>query len=64
MSAEKVLRLRVMNAPLLMSLDASDWGMAPTRWQQKQFPAAYAERMSVIHDGIDTDMVRPPNERP
>ena len=59
MSAEKVLRLRVMNAPLLMSLDASDWGMAPTRWQQKQFPAAYAERMSVIHDGIDTDVVTP-----
>ncbi len=59
MSAEKVLRLRVMNAPLLMSLDASDWGMAPTRWQHKQFPAPYAERMSVIHDGIDTDVVRP-----
>ena len=59
MSAEKILRLRVMNAPLLMSLDASDWGMAPTRWQQKQFPAAYAERMSVIHDGIDTDGVKP-----
>jgi glycosyltransferase involved in cell wall biosynthesis len=59
MTAEKVLRLRVMNAPLLMSLDASDWGMAPTRWQQKQFPAAYAERMSVIHDGINTDVVTP-----
>jgi glycosyltransferase involved in cell wall biosynthesis len=59
MSAEKVLRLRVMNAPLLMSLDAADWGMAPTRWQHKQFPAPYAERMSVIHDGIDTDVVRP-----
>jgi glycosyltransferase involved in cell wall biosynthesis len=63
MSAEKVLRLRVMNAPLLMSLDAADWGMAPTRWQHKQFPAAYAERMSVIHDGIDTDKVGPSNER-
>jgi glycosyltransferase involved in cell wall biosynthesis len=59
-SAEKVLRLRVMNAPLLMALDASDWGHAPTRWQQRQFPAAYASRMSVIHDGIDTDVVRPP----
>lgn len=59
MNAEKVLRLRVMNAPLLMSLDASDWAMAPTRWQHKQFPAAYAERMSVIHDGIDTDVVSP-----
>jgi glycosyltransferase involved in cell wall biosynthesis len=58
-SAEKILRLRVMNAPLLMSLDASDWGVVPTRWQQKQFPAAYAERMSVIHDGIDTDVVQP-----
>jgi glycosyltransferase involved in cell wall biosynthesis len=58
-TAEKILRLRVMNAPLLMSLDASDWGVVPTRWQQKQFPAAYGERMSVIHDGIDTDVVTP-----
>jgi glycosyltransferase involved in cell wall biosynthesis len=62
MNAEKVLRLRVMNAPLLMSLDASDWGMAPTRWQHKQFPAAYADRMSVIHDGIDTAAVCPAKE--
>jgi glycosyltransferase involved in cell wall biosynthesis len=62
-SAEKVLRLRVMNAPLLMALDASDWGHAPTRWQHKQFPAAYAPRMSVIHDGIDTDLVRPEGTR-
>ena len=62
-SAEKILRLRVMNAPLLMSLDASDWVMAPTRWQHKQFPPAYAQRMSVIHDGIDTDKVCPSDER-
>ena len=58
-SAEKLLRLRVMNAPLLMSLDASDWGMAPTLWQQGRFPAAYRPRMSVIHDGVDTDAVTP-----
>ena len=62
-NAEKVLRLRVMNAPLLMALDVSDWGHAPTRWQQKQFPAAYGSRMSVIHDGIDTDVVRPAGTR-
>ncbi len=60
-SAEKILRLRVMNAPLLMSLDASDWGMAPTRWQHKQFSPTQAARMSVIHDGIDTDTVSPGN---
>jgi glycosyltransferase involved in cell wall biosynthesis len=63
-SAEKILRLRVMNAPLLMSLDASDWGVVPTRWQQKQFPAAYAGRMSVIHDGINTDVVTPIKQKP
>jgi glycosyltransferase involved in cell wall biosynthesis len=62
--AENILRLRVMNAPLLMSLDASDWGMAPTRWQQKQFSPGHAARMSVIHDGIDTDLVLPPKELP
>jgi hypothetical protein len=43
LNAEKILRLRVMNAPLLMSLDASDWGMAPTRWQQRQFPGSVCE---------------------
>jgi glycosyltransferase involved in cell wall biosynthesis len=58
-SRESLLRLRVMNAPLLMSLDASDWGFAPTNWQQRQFAAAHRARMSVVHDGIDTDFVCP-----
>lgn len=58
-TAEKLLRLRVMNAPLLMALDAADWGMVPTLWQQRQFPSAYAARMTVVHDGVDTDRVTP-----
>jgi glycosyltransferase involved in cell wall biosynthesis len=58
-SRESLLRLRVMNAPLLMSLDASDWGMVPTAWQQRQFSAGHRARMSVVHDGIDTDFVSP-----
>lgn len=62
-SAEALLRLRVMNAPLLMSLDAADWGMAPTLWQQSRFPDAYRPRISVIHDGIDTDAVVPGGAR-
>ncbi len=56
---ESILRLRVMNAPLLMALDASDWGVAPTRWQQRQFPSVYRRRISVVHEGIDTDAVAP-----
>jgi hypothetical protein len=62
-SRESLLRVRVMNAPLLMSLDASDWGIAPTYWQQRQFPAAHRSRMSVVHDGIDTDFVSPAGEK-
>ncbi|HEY5900339.1 MAG TPA: glycosyltransferase [Burkholderiales bacterium] len=56
---EKLLRLRVMNAPLLMALEAADLGMAPTRWQRVQFPAAHQSRIAVIHDGIATDDVTP-----
>jgi glycosyltransferase involved in cell wall biosynthesis len=56
---EKLLRLRVMNAPLLMSLDASDWGMAPTVWQQSRFPAPYRARITTVHDGIDTAAITP-----
>jgi glycosyltransferase involved in cell wall biosynthesis len=58
-SAEKILRLRVMNAPLLMSLDAADWGVVPTLWQQQQFPQAHQARMTLAHDGIDTDVAVP-----
>jgi len=53
-----------MNAPLLMSLEVADWGMAPTRWQQRQFSAAHAAHISVVHDGIDTDTVTPSKSLP
>lgn len=58
-NAEKLLRLRVMNAPLLMSLAAADAGVAPTLWQQRQFPAPYRAGMAVLHDGIDTRTAAP-----
>src|SRR5688500_8083290 len=58
-SAGSIARLRVMNAPLLMALDAADLGMAPTQWQRHQFPSVYRSRMPVTHDGIDTDVAVP-----
>lgn len=57
--ADKLLELRVRNAPFLMALDAADEGVAPTHWQKQQFPARHASQISVIHDGIDTDAVVP-----
>jgi len=56
---EKRLNVRVMNAPLLMALDACDLGVTPTHWQHHQFPQAHKPRIAVIHEGIDTELVRP-----
>jgi len=51
--------LRVKNANTLLTLDVSDWAVTPTRWQWQQIPREYQSKVSVTHDGIDTDAVRP-----
>ena len=58
--ARSVLRLRVMNAPLLMSLDASRLGHGADALAAAAVSRTPTRtRMSVIHDGIDTDVARP-----
>jgi glycosyltransferase involved in cell wall biosynthesis len=52
-------RLRMKNANSLLNIDASDWCISPTRWQASTVPERYRDRISVVHDGIDTDRVRP-----
>lgn len=52
-------RLRMKNANSLLNLDACDWGLTPTAWQWSTIPEIYRPKVSIIHDGIDTDVVRP-----
>lgn len=52
-------RVRVKNANNLLSLETMDWGLCPTEWQKSTLPAIFHDRISVIFDGIDTDLVRP-----
>lgn len=52
-------RLRMMNTVNLLGLHAADWGQSPTVFQAQQYPALYRSRLSVVHDGIDTDAIRP-----
>lgn len=52
-------RLRMKNANGLLNLEAADWCVSPTRWQASTVPEPYRRRLSVIHDGIDTERVRP-----
>ncbi len=52
-------RVRTKNANLLLTLDSMDWGVSPTQFQHGTMPRAYRDRISVIFDGIDTEVVRP-----
>ncbi len=56
---DAVCRARARNAHLLLSLEACDRGLSPTQWQRDTHPAAFHPKISVIFDGIDTDVVYP-----
>ncbi|NND21470.1 MAG: glycosyltransferase [Silicimonas sp.] len=61
---DAVLRARARSGPHLLAIEAADVAYSPTEWQKAQFPEAYREKIRVIHDGIDTDLVSPdPNAR-
>jgi glycosyltransferase involved in cell wall biosynthesis len=47
-------RIRVKNAPILIDLYSCDRGLSPTYWQRQQFPQEYQNKITVLHDGIDT----------
>jgi hypothetical protein len=51
--------LRTRNALNLLGLDAVDWGQSPTEWQRSQYPKRHRDRITVVHEGVDTSLVRP-----
>ncbi len=53
------LRIRTWNMNHQSTFFAVDWGISPTRWQAAAFPPEFHRRMSVIHDGIDTQALQP-----
>jgi glycosyltransferase involved in cell wall biosynthesis len=52
-------RIRTKNLGNLLALDAVDFGQCPTRWQKSLYPERYHAMLRVVHEGIDTDSVRP-----
>lgn len=58
-SADDTARVRVKNATQLISFEAADGGISPTAWQKSRYPADWQGRIAQLHDGIDTDTVRP-----
>jgi glycosyltransferase involved in cell wall biosynthesis len=52
-------RLRLKNLNNLLHFDVAQAGISPTQWQASTFPEPFRSRISVIHDGIDTNAVCP-----
>ena len=56
---DDLCRLRLRNTAHLLALTECDAGWSPTDWQARQFPPEFRAKISAIHDGVDTDIVRP-----
>lgn len=49
----------LMNIPIMADLVRADLMIAPTEWQKAQFPRALQSSITVVPDGIDTDIFQP-----
>jgi len=54
-----VCRLRLKNLNNLLHFDVVDAGISPTHWQASTFPEPFRSKITVVHDGIDTEAVAP-----
>jgi len=59
MNLETAARTRMLNTGQMIQLEGADWGLSPTLWQKSRYPDWVQARMSVIHEGVDTDICKP-----
>jgi glycosyltransferase involved in cell wall biosynthesis len=57
--SDDVCRLRLKNLNNLLHFQTADAGISPTLWQASTFPEPFRSRITVVHDGIDTQAVAP-----
>jgi glycosyltransferase involved in cell wall biosynthesis len=58
-SFDDLFRVRAKNSINLLGMDGADWGVSPTEWQKSRYPDYFRPRISVIHEGVDTDTLVP-----
>ncbi|MFM9998203.1 MAG: glycosyltransferase, partial [Burkholderiaceae bacterium] len=54
-----VCRLRLKNLNNLLHFEVADAAISPTQWQASTFPEPFRSKITVVHDGIDTDALAP-----
>lgn len=52
-------RVTLKNANILLQFQQADAGISPTHWQASTFPKHISKKISVIHDGINTEVLKP-----
>lgn len=52
-------RLKLKNATFDLQLAQADAGISPTHFQRSVFPEQFQSKISVIHDGVNTELVKP-----
>jgi len=52
-------RLQMKNLNNLAHLSIADALLSPTRWQADSFPSPWRETITVVHDGVSTDSIKP-----
>nr|WP_243646475.1 glycosyltransferase [Tepidimonas ignava] len=57
--AGEACRLRLKNLNNLLHFEVADAGISPTHWQASTFPEPFRDKITVVHDGIDTQAVAP-----
>jgi glycosyltransferase involved in cell wall biosynthesis len=60
--ADGDVALHLKNATTLLALAECDVGLSPTLWQRSTFPEIYQPRIKVIHEGVDTEALKPEAE--
>lgn len=56
---DDAFKLRIRNSAQLHALTSSDVGVSPTQWQKYQYPTEFASKIKVLHEGVDTQRMRP-----
>ncbi|HWR38621.1 MAG TPA: glycosyltransferase [Patescibacteria group bacterium] len=59
LSLEQECAIRCYNAATLINLTICDQGISPLQWQKQQFPPEFQHKISVIFDGVDTEIYFP-----
>ncbi len=52
-------RIQLKNSNILLHFQNADAALCPTKWQSSTFPTELRKNIKIIHDGVDTSIVKP-----